>query len=375
MKSILKFEAVAIVVGTVIGAGVLGLPYVFAQSNFFTALTVLVVVTLAMLMLLLFLGEIALRTPTRHQLTGYVEIYLGKLAKHFLAVVSVLSLYGSLLAYTIGQGEVLAAIFGGSTTLWSIVFYVVFSALVIMGLKTVKSWELILTLAIFAVVVLIGWISAPEIHVPNINGFSFDNIFVVYGVILFACSGIAAVGEVRDMLFGGGREKLMKKTIIWGAILPSIIYVIFSFLVVGVTGAETTPVATVGLGQALGPKMVLVGNIFAFVAMASSFLALGIALREIFTYDYSVSPRTSSILVVAVPIIVFLLGVRGFIEVLSFVGAIGTGLAGILMLFVYWVARTKGKRKPEYKIPGIWAFPASVALIVLFSAGILYVFK
>lgn len=60
----------------VIGAGILGIPYVVAKAGFLTGLLDLIIIGLAVLVLNLYVGEIMLRTKEDHQLTGYAEKYL-----------------------------------------------------------------------------------------------------------------------------------------------------------------------------------------------------------------------------------------------------------------------------------------------------------
>ena len=46
MRNIYLFESIATLVGTIIGAGILGIPYVFSQAGFWTGTVVLIVVAL-----------------------------------------------------------------------------------------------------------------------------------------------------------------------------------------------------------------------------------------------------------------------------------------------------------------------------------------
>ena len=98
-------EAIATLTGMVIGAGILGIPYVIAKSGFLTGLIDLVIIGLAILVLNLYVGEIVLRTKEKHQLTGYAKKYLGKWGKRLMMFSMVFGLYGALIAYTIKEGE------------------------------------------------------------------------------------------------------------------------------------------------------------------------------------------------------------------------------------------------------------------------------
>ena len=70
--------------GTIIGAGILGLPYVFSKAGFFIGLLWLIILGMVMMFVNLTLGEITLRTNGRHQLSGYAEKYLGKWGKRIM---------------------------------------------------------------------------------------------------------------------------------------------------------------------------------------------------------------------------------------------------------------------------------------------------
>ena len=367
-------EAVAVVVGTIIGAGIIGVPYVFAASGFLTSTFVLVLVGASLLFVRLMLGEVIMRTDGVHQLTGYTGIYAGRFAQHAQALVLVVSIYGTLLAYMIGQGEVLSALLGGPSVMWALLFYLVFSFLVVNGLDVIKRSELIMIVAIFFIMIALTLFTAPGMQVEFLGGFDASRFFVPFGVILFACAGLVSVPEAWRVVKRAGREDIFKAALIWGGVIPPVLYLLFAVLVVGVTGPETSQVATVSLGEALGPHMIIIGNVFAFFTVATSFLTIALAQRDIFRYDYSVPSHLSSALVLVVPLMVFALGMWDFIAVISIVGALMVGVNGIVAVIIYWRARTRGALTPAFTLPSWLAAPASVFLVAVFAAGILSIF-
>jgi len=54
-KNLPLVEAISILVGTIIGAGILGIPYVVAQAGFLTGMVVLVVLSVAVILINLLL--------------------------------------------------------------------------------------------------------------------------------------------------------------------------------------------------------------------------------------------------------------------------------------------------------------------------------
>ncbi|MBW2990101.1 amino acid permease, partial [Candidatus Woesearchaeota archaeon] len=121
------FEAAATLIGCVIGAGILGIPYVVAKAGFITGLVNIIVIGLVFLLINLYLGEVVLRTKGNHQLTGYAEKYTGRLGKYFMFVCLIIGIYGALIAYTIGGGSALASILGWDVLLCSIIFFGILS--------------------------------------------------------------------------------------------------------------------------------------------------------------------------------------------------------------------------------------------------------
>ena len=111
MKKLVLAQGASVIIGTVIGAGILGLPFAFIQSSFLTGMLVLALVGACIAILSLFFGEVTLRTKGNHQLTGYTEQYLGKTAKHIQALLILFGMFSALLAYTIGLGEIFSNFF------------------------------------------------------------------------------------------------------------------------------------------------------------------------------------------------------------------------------------------------------------------------
>ncbi len=364
------FRATALLAGTVIGAGVLGIPYAVAEAGFFTGLVMIVLIGFGMMLLNLFLGEISLRTAGNHQLPGYAEKYLGKGGKKAMAVASFFGIYGALIAYLIGEGQALSAIFGGPLLMFTLLFFIFASILVFRGLKSISKSEIYFLLIVLFLVLFIAIIAAfsGEISSKHITSFNIFNLMLPFGVLLFAYRGIVAVPEMKEYLTRD--RKKLKKAIIIGSFIPLGAYIIFTAAVVGITGIKTTEIATIGLGQHLGPSMVLFGNIFAIFAMLTSFLTLALAMKEIYMYDFKIKEKRAWALTMFVPLIVFLLGANSFITVISITGAFSVGFEGILIVLMFWKAKQKGNRIPEYSLGKNYLL--GIVLILIFILGMIY---
>jgi len=367
--------AVAAMVGAIIGAGVLGIPYVFAKAGVLLGLSSLILIGLVVLLLNLMLGEVTLRTKKSHMLPKLAEIFLGKTGKVLMFAAIFVGIWGAMIAYLIGVGESLAAIFGVSTILglssnlfFSLIFFATASTLVYFGLKAVTKGELLMAGATVLIIIVLSIMGLTRINLSNLATVNFSNIFLPYGVILFAILGTSMIPEVRRILEND--KKAIKKAILIGVLTPMILYGVFSIAAVGVTGASTTEIATIGLGFSLGAAAIFLGNLFAIFAMAGSFVILGLALKDSLVDGLNMKPKLAFLLTVTIPLLVFLLGVKSFIGVIGFTGAIAGGLDGILVALM-WRSARRGGRTPEYKVRfGL----ASYILILVFSLGIIYTF-
>ena len=111
-------------------------------------------------------------------------------------------------------------------------------------------------------------------------------------------------------------------------IFVGILYFVFSFTVFGISGDTTTPDAISGLVGHIGEKVIFLGSLFGVMAISTSFLMLSTALIEIFHLDYGMGRKISWLLVVFPPLVLFLGGLRNFIDVLSLGGGVGVGVTG-----------------------------------------------
>ncbi|MBT3419335.1 MAG: hypothetical protein HN726_00475 [Candidatus Magasanikbacteria bacterium] len=363
------WQAVTFITSGTIGAGVLGIPYAVAKVGIPLGLLYIVVIGLLMIGLNLMVGEIAVRTKSKLQLVGFAKKYLGGVGEVLMTVLVYIMLFGVLMVYIIGEGETLSALLGGSAIVWSTLFFICGSLLIYIGLRTIKTVEFILSIGILVVVMLVAAFSAPHIQMGHIGYTNLINVFVPYGVLLFAFHGTTAIPETYALV--KEKRNVFKKAIIVGGIINIIIYALFAVVVVGVTGMSSTEIATIGLGEAIGPVMFVLGNIFAILAMGTSFIMAGLALRDSMQWDFKIGHTTATALVCIVPFIFFLAGLRGFITAIDIVGGVFMSLEMLLVILIYYQAKKQGdvgKKSLHLK----FTTPIAVLLVVALTIGAAY---
>jgi tyrosine-specific transport protein len=374
-SKIAQWQAIAAMMGSIMGAGILGLPYALSQGGIMNGFLLMIVIGIMIMFLHLFVGEIVLSSKNAHQLTGYANKYLGPVGKWVMFQTFMVASYGSLLAYIIGGGEVLQALFGGNNKLWTLLFFCIGSVLLYIGLKVIKKIGFLLMFGLLAIIIILAIACLGHWESTNLVSFDMMKLFAPYGVVLFSFLGASSIYQARKIL--EGREKLLKQTIIISSLLPLFIYMLFVIIVVGVTGLSTTEIATVGLGNVIGPEINILGNLFAFLTLSTSFLVLGNAVKETYFYDFDLIKDkeldrfVSWILTISIPLFLFIMGNTDFIKILSFVGAIAGGLEGILLVLIYRKLKLRGaSRKPEYTIKNYQAL--AFILLFMFIGGIVY---
>jgi len=356
--------------GTIIGAGILGLPYVFSRAGFFVGLFWLLILGMIMIFINLAMGEVTLRTKSIHQLPGYAGKYLGNKGKWVMFLSILFGVYSALLAYLIGEGQSISRLFFGNieySLLFGVAFWMVMTLLLRGGLSRLKDIELWSVLGIILALVTIFAFLLPDVNSSNLYHLDSGLFFVPFGVVLFALLGFNSIPELRREV--GEDKKMLKGAIILGVLIPIVLYLMFSFVFVGVLGQNISEVATLAFGGIFGKILLLLG----ILTMMTSFFVLSFALKDYFVFDLR-KKKLASFYVSFVPLVLYLLvsffDLGGFVMILGIGGVVSGGITGTLILIMNLVSKKKGDIVPAYKVPIGW--PIIILLGIVFLAGILF---
>ena len=364
--------AVATLVGSTVGVGIYGIPFAFQKSGFFVGFLFLTGISGLLLLTNLLYGEIVLRTHQRHQFIGYTYKYLGPVIRKINLFTFMLGIYGALIGTIIVSGGFLSNIlyswFRFSLARWSTFFVIIAAIFIFRGLRTVSRIDFSMMVIFGVIVAIIGLWGARHIDVNNFTFAVRDLWFLPFGVIMFAMNGISGVPLARETLVG--REGDLKKALTVGTLIPAALYLIFTFVVTGISGDSTSPDAISGLLGFIGPKAVFIGSMLGLLTSATIFLNLGTALKESFQQDFRFKHRWAWLLAILPPYVLFLSGIRNFIDIIGLVGGVAVGIEMIVLVFLYSKARKAGDRMPEYsfRLP----MPVLYLMMLLFAAGAAY---
>lgn len=367
MKNKDFWYAIAIMIGTIIGAGFFGLPYAINQSGFLIGCVMLIVFGFLSLYLHLMYGEVVLRTPGLHRYSGFLKKYLPNRFGAFAGYFNVASSLSYLLVYLVLGGifshSLFNQFFGGSENLYTIIFFIFVSIGIIFSLHLFNKLNLILVLILLSIILLICIWGSFSLDINNLARINWHSLLVPYGVILFSLSGNSAVPEMVEVL--KKKQFKVKKAIIIGTLIPYLIYLFFIIVVLGLSGNNTTEDAISGLVNYLGKPVIILGTILGLIAVSTSFFVTALNLKKILWYDYQVKEIWSSIATLVFPIGLFLLGLKDFIGIISFLGIFFISFDNLFFIKIFLLARKKGSKRVSYRIPGVSFMPYLITSVLI----------
>jgi len=337
-------KALAVFLGTVIGAGLFGLPFVAMKAGFLPVFIYFIVIGIFIFLIQSLYSKVILGTEETHRLPGYVGIYLSGFWKKLTFAVIVVGLTGSLLAYLIIGGEFLNALFGqvlgGSPLIYSFLFFIIGAIFIFKGIKSIAGVELFLLAAFLTILLFFLKEAFPFINVDNFKTINLSSVYLPYGVILFSLWGSAIIPEIKEIITSSSKnksqvQKTMKRVLFSGMVFSIVVYALFIFIILGTSGNSTSSDAISGLKNILGSDIIRLGFAFGALTCFTSFLTLSLALRNSLRYDFGFPKNLAWAITCFLPFLLFLLGLRKFIDVIGFTGAVALGLEGIIVIFLY----------------------------------------
>ncbi|OYT43513.1 MAG: hypothetical protein B6U88_00815 [Candidatus Aenigmarchaeota archaeon ex4484_56] len=338
------FSASFVFTGTIIGAGILALPYYLSKTNILSGIFEILLVGGMMLIISLMFGEICLRTKEPHQLPGLCERYLGKKMKHLSTILSIFGMYGATIAYVEGSGTVISNLINISPGITKLLYFTILSSIIFFGIKGVEESEYFLTGLLIICIITISIASMLYFRPENLP----TNIFSLkpLSVIVFAFSGMVAIPQMKEILWTEKRK--LKKAIIIGFLIPMFIYIFFTISALGAVGTNIDSIATVSLAK-YGISFLLLGYFFTLLATSTGYISICNAIREIYNQDYHIN-KFLSWLLACFPSITAIFGLANFGEILSITGGIFMTSTILLIIYLFEKIKKIGERQPEYSL-------------------------
>ncbi len=334
---ITPLEGLALIVGTLVGAGVLGLPYAASKVGLIPAIGIL----FGVMLLMLFTALIVLKLSAEMggaQMSTIAQKTLGNAGGWIMFISIMIMGFGAFLAYISGIGSIFTTLFGINEVFGAILFWILASSIIYKGLAASGKTELILSIVLLVVFIGVASMLIPHAKLENALYVDLSGILSIIGVVIFA---FGAHTIIPDVYRGIGSYKKTKKVIILAFLIPTAIYAIFMVIFLMTFGKNTPEIATQGLEAIYNEWGKIVGNALPLIAITTSYIGLGLAQQSNSKEFLKMKKTTAWALTVVPPMVIYLLGVRNFADVLSFSGNTGDLVAfiilPILIGIIYWV--------------------------------------
>ena len=338
-------RAVLLVTGSIVGAGIFGLPAAFAEVGFWPGTILFFFLAGMVIATHLMYTEVILATKKKMRLTGYAREGLGKMGFRLATISYPLQLIGACIAYIILGGEFIQILMQQvgvqiALPVWQLGFWALGAMIVLYSLKFVSLFESWATTFLLLAIILAVSISVPFVDFGIIQIGNPERWFAPFGIFLFSLSGLSIMSEAVDL---AGRKRMHA----YGAVtVGTLIAALFSW-VFGVAlylAARGYRIETThDLISELPAGWAWLIPILGFLAVITSFIAISEDLETTMHIDYKLKPKVASAVALFTPLILYILVTRDFLATISFVGSVFVGMNAVIVCLLTWKVVTHYK--------------------------------
>ena len=364
-------EATGIIVGHGVGAGILSVPYLASHNSFRETVFILIFAYLVALVLHLIIAELSYNNNGAQFVKCFdSELFAGKIKTVLTWTAFILlgvSVIFNVSAFLTGAAAVFAQWFGLPDFVGILIFYVLGAGVVFVGMKLVGICE---KYAVIAMVVVMGVIFVATLMrgteaLPT-DWRGFNNALALFGMISFSLSAVMSTPQVVKGL--GGDKKRIRSSIALGlAVNASLIFLITLTTLLGTGGDVSEKGAFVDLARRFGGWVAVVGYVFTLLALATSFWANTLNLRDIVSEQTGWGRRLSWLIASLPCLVLAMLGLDSFVGFTRFASIIQV-VTGIGIIVAYNCSRRRVGKSPICGVFGSLPFQILVVAFTLLAS-------
>ncbi len=371
------FGGILLVAGTSIGAGMLALPITTGVGGFYSAIGLFLICFAYMLVTLFLLLEANLYEPS-------MEANIISMARRRLGVIGQIASWSSFLllyyavaaAYMSAGGSLIGKLFSFSgelslvkTNITIIGFAAVGGLLVFFGAWLVDHINRVFMYGLILSYFVLVFFVTPHVKMVTLNAGDSKYLMVAIPVVILSFTSHVIVPSLR--MYMQNNVSQLKKSLLYGSLVPLIFYVVWEFLIVGIlpatgeyslTAIAARPHPVAGITQALHSYLGLswiaaAVGVFSFCALVTSFLAVILSLIDFLSDGFQIKKdvwgRLRLLFFTLVPPLLFALYFpSGFVLALSYAGVFVAVLYGILPPLMIWKARYQENLDCGFRVKG-----------------------
>lgn len=384
--------AMFLVAGCCVGGGMLALPVASGASGLFPSLFMMSLCWIGMTLSALLLVEASLWMEEEAHVITITSRLLGPVFKVIAWVLFLYISYASEVAYAAGGGlqtaNWLNSLFGLNLTkdFGTVLITVIFTTVIVFGGRVVGRVNSILFTSLIGAYFLLISFGADEVKPELLLKSNWSKSYLAIPLLLTAFSFQTMVPSLTPIL--KRQTKALKLSIIGGTTIALIIYAIWQMLILGIVPAEgpnglieanklSLPATEFLYEHVSGKWVVPVANYFAFFAIITSYLAMGLGLFDFLSDGLKIPKKGWGNLIlcllIIVPTSIFATQFeRAFMVAMETSGGYGdTILNGMIPVLLIWVGRyKKGYDHSSFRVPGGKPLLIGVFLFFMIALGI-----
>ena len=343
------WEAASIIIGHGIGAGILSVPYLASRNSWWDILWIAAVAYLINLLLHFMIAELSYNNGGAQFIRCFEkELFVGRIGKILTWIAFALLGFSTIVnvsGFITGAAAALTAWLGLPELAAMLLFYIVSAAIVYLGLKVVGVCEKI---AVFSMVGVVGILLAAtllsELSPLSTDSIAFTNLLALYSMVAFSLSAVMSTPQVVKGLQGDVKQ--IRRAIAAGTGLNLLLILVITFMTLLGAGRDISQNgALVGLAAHLGGWVSIIGYIFTLLALATSFWANTLNLRDIVDEQVHWGPRWSWLIASLPCLVIALLRFTSFVGFTRLASVVQV-LTGVGIIVAYHRSRRKAGASP-----------------------------
>lgn len=379
--------SILLIVGTSIGAGMLGLPIASAELGFVGSVILLVICWFVMLSAAFLILEVNLWLPPNTNLVTMAKKTIGPAGQLIAWLTYLLLLYSLLCAYITGgsslfQNLLMKANIALSPWAAAILFTLVLGTVVYWGIRSVDQVNrglMFLKGSAFIILIclLTPFISSSHLAVGNLHHITSSTAIMVTTT---AFGWAILIPSLRD--YFGHDIKTLKLAILIGSFIPLFCYIIWDAAIMGIIppyGADSlvailhSDSATGNLVNAISKtinknSVTVITNVFTSICVLTSFLAVALCLTDFLADGLQIEKKGRGKIIIHcitfIPaLLISIFFPNAFIKALEYAGIYCTVLLILLPAWMTWSGRYRRRIASGFRVIGGKFFLSFIILI------------
>nr|WP_314656022.1 aromatic amino acid transport family protein [uncultured Fusobacterium sp.] len=380
IQKLTSMEVIFAVVGCGIGSGALGTAYAARKGGFPIITFWLIISGILTLISMYYVAETTLRTKKMVQLPGLAKRYVGNIGVVLIFLAVVINSLSCLIAYFNGSEKILSEMLGVSNVIGTLIFLIPSALVTYLGLKAVGvAGKYMSYIMIFLILILtIASFLSKNADISRLFTTNWKFAIPIFNVAAFSYIGQYLVPDLARGL--SHDPKKLAPSLLIGQIIVAILLILIpmgTFIVA--PNDKLAQVATIVWGESIGAWAYFTANLFAIVAMFTSFCPITQTLItnvvDFFKFpsDTDMKYRLPVMLIsLGVPLYLTLSGKVGFVDAIYFSGTFAAAIMAILPIFMVNKARKEGDIEPLWTCGNLASPFIQLIIIILYGGTIIY---